>query len=151
MQDMKFVNVNRKGLSDVVGMTILIFMSIAAIVVVAIFVNSLINPVSLSAKIDCADLQMQGAIKINSVCYNRNTNETELMIQRSLDSEIYSLEFSISSDDNSAQFKCDSSCLNCRLLSNGETKRYYFATADPNSIAIKSGKCVLASADIADC
>jgi len=116
-----------------------------------VFVNQIVNPVSLSAKIDCADLQMKNAIKINSVCFNNNTKEVELFIERSLDSEFYSLDFSIGSESENLRFRCDSNCLNCRLLSNGESKKYFFAANGADFISIKSGNCVLASSNVKKC
>ncbi len=148
--------INKKGISTVVASVLLIMVSIVALTLVWTAIRPMIAT-SLSPQISCIELQSESAIKINSACYNNNTKELELLIERSQKSELSEIKFTISSDNNYRDFICSSNseiCANCQLPEKGETKKYFFLSnsqTPPSRITIKSDSCILDTKEIVLC
>ncbi len=148
-------NLNKKALSQVVTTILFVLVAIALIALLyAITINFLNKQVSLSPKISCIDLKINKRILITNVCYNKNSEELELTVQRSIsDDSLTSLDFSLDSSPSS-QWSCSSTCGNCEIPKAGETKTYYFSLTQeekPLEASISFSSCILDTKKVVDC
>ncbi len=146
-------NMNKKALSSVVSTMLIVLLAIASVSILAVAVNRFIkNDIQLSPKLSCIDLQTSG-IAIKSACYNSSSNSIQTAIFRPLsETEISSIDFTITTDSNSKKFQCGLSCGSCSLLSSGETRLYTIPTQEkPSKVSISTFSCILDSKEVGDC
>lgn len=149
----------KKAISDVIATVLLISLSVAAIGVLSAWIIPLVKEsANLSPTISCIDLKSSPPIKIKDACFNEETKEIEVTLQRiAKDITLSSLSFRIDSNSESFSFRCGdgSKCSSCRVLESGKVRTYFFSFSDfvsdvefswaiddcqMNSIEI-SGKC----------
>jgi len=109
-------------------------------------VQSIENPLP-SPEVSCTD-PLSSAIKIESVCRNKQNNEMRAKMQRTPDSpEVSLLSFELFNNNNATKWICGGSCSSCKVLQPGETRFYYFSTdeqlANDASLAISADECLL--------
>ena len=118
---------NRKGISSIVATTLFIFLSVVAVVIFYSTIRGMLEGPSLSPQISCLEMKSSSILKIESLCYNKQTSDLEARIKYSLDSgEIDTASFTLSTSEISKKYSCGASCANCKLPEKGETKIYYF-------------------------
>jgi len=115
--------INKKGLSEVIAITIIILLGIIAVSAVYVAVYPIID---LSPEISCAELSLTfpQPIEAKKACYNTATSQAELTIFRQTDHEIKTINFLFSTGE---KFYCGEDCSNVRIPEEGETQTYYFS------------------------
>ncbi len=133
---MKTIKQNKKALSDVVASVLLIILAISSIIIVWQVIKITINKTQLSP-----DLCLNPEIKIIKACYNSETNELEIALERKLpQQEINELDFALTLEDQTEIYTCSNNCNNCIILDSG-TKTYYFQQ-QADKVTIKYGNCL---------
>jgi hypothetical protein len=119
-----------KGLADIVAMTLLVLAVVAATYILFSYVNS--ARTELSPEISCFEIETDFPISFSEseTCINTETNEIQIGLTRKVSSAdlfIGSLDFYLSSDSDSSEFKCGPSCGGgCLILeATGNTETYY--------------------------
>ncbi|MEK6918407.1 MAG: archaellin/type IV pilin N-terminal domain-containing protein [Nanoarchaeota archaeon] len=138
---MTFLGDNR-GVSQIVTTVLLLFIVVALVSIVFVFVLNYSAPLSLSPQ-SCIDMQNNPPITVNSACYNSASDNVELMLSRGVDDySISSLKSSIIYDSHSSSWSCDPACSSCVILPTGLTKYYYIYSSDkPNSLELVINDC----------
>jgi hypothetical protein len=145
--------INKKGLSQVITSVFIILIVLASIGILFYSINKFIKP-ALSPEFSCIEAQINPPIKIQLVCYNNQTKDIEINLERSIDEKIpvFSMDFIIDTGDSSETFSCSQSCKNCIILNSGETKKYYFyQDKQPLTITTKISGCLLETKTIGFC
>jgi hypothetical protein len=143
---------NKRAVSDIVAIVLIISLSLIAVSLVFAYLKPLI--LDLSPEFDCTKAKLKQALKIESACYDPQTNDVVLEIERKFDKNIINrIDFSIQSLDNSNEkFYCGENCNGALLLNPGETKKYFFETSGiPSSISISVRGCFLDTSEIKQC
>lgn len=144
-----FTMKNKKAVSNIVSSIIIILLAITSISLIYLSINNFIKP-SLSPATSCIEMQIQQPISINSACFYKDSNQTQITItakQSNLDYN--SIQF-IFSNPSSQTYTCGPQCGNCQLLEKGTSKIYYFNTQQKN-IAVKINNCLLDQKEITEC
>jgi len=147
-------NLNKKGLSNLIGIVFLISMSLAGL---GIIFNAIaqIPEQSLSPALECTEFQLNPPLEINEACYNFSSGDIELIIQRSVfdDSQINDLDFLVSLNNRIISLSCGLSCGNdCKILNSGETKKYFLTVDEiPDEITMQINGCFIESSKISIC
>lgn len=145
-------NANRRAVSDIVVTVLLVLIGIAALSIVAVYINGTIKSVSLSPKLSCIDMQLQNVLKINRACYNSQTNEIEIAVQRAIaDFNLEKINFVIDKGVSSTSWVCQDTCSNCKIPEPGKQKTYYFLSEKADSVAVSIDSCILDQKELADC
>lgn len=139
-------SLSKKGISGTVGNVVLVLLAITAVWIFSLTLNEFLSSPSLSPGSSCLDLQFKNHITIESACYNSSLKEVNIVLKRDLEEfNISSLGFVIGfSDGNSRSWRCESSCLNCKILDLGNRKKYYFDVSDfgvPKEVSLLVNKC----------
>jgi len=138
---------NKKGLAGAVAVVMLMMIGITAISIVAMYYNKILenSGSQLAPAFSCLEMQTSETIKIKNACYNPQTNQTEIKIERSIkEFQIPYLDFLISSDDEESSWSCGPSCGNCVLPKTGQTKTLFFKTEKQQTeVTARISSCVL--------
>ena len=151
MQDL-----GRRGISGVVATVLLILLSMAAVGIIWVAISQFAKSPQLSPEVQCSSFQYGTTIYIERACYDATNNEVEITIKRGIsgDFDIQSLGFVIYSDKDSASWRCDKNCLDCKIVDLGNSKTYYFDVSGlgtPRSAALMANSCNAGSATIGSC
>lgn len=140
---------NKKALSNIIASLILILLSLVAVSMLWVTFNNLSTKIQMSPEINCFDIKIQPPIKINSACFNSEKNQIEIELKRNLEElQINSLGLIT----ETGEWKCSSSCGNCVILNEGETKTYFLeAETKPKEIIFKINECVVETESVGDC
>lgn len=123
--------INRNGISDIVAVSMIILLSVISITLVWNYIN--LTTLNLSPEISCTKSQINHFFNTQNICYNSQTKDIELTLSRDIkdSSKINLIEFTILYSDNSKdEFYCGQDCHGAKILSNGETKKYFFQVGD---------------------
>jgi hypothetical protein len=142
----------RKGISTVVAATIMILVSIIAIMLLWTPLKNLIEKPLLSPQLSCAEMKLIPLLKIESACFDEKSAEIKLKIRRSLDStEIPAIKFALASDGKTENWECSRNCGNCEILQPGETRFYYLPAeklSQGASLALYVEECAIDIKDV---
>jgi len=118
---------NKKSISDVVAEVFLITLAITAVGIVSSLILPMIkDKANLSPTLSCIDLGTFPPIAIRDACFNKQTKDIELTLQRiAKDINLASFTFIVRENQNVISFKCDGSCNNCEVLPSGKVKTYF--------------------------
>ena len=147
---------NKKGISGVVATVLLILLSMAAVGIIWAVISQFAKSPQLSPEVSCVNFQYGTTAYIERACYDSTKNEVEITIKRGIASEfdIQSLGFVIYSDKDSASWRCDKNCLDCKIADLGNRKTYYFDVSGlgkPGSAALMANSCNAGSVAIENC
>jgi archaellum component FlaF (FlaF/FlaG flagellin family) len=145
---------NKKALSGVIAVVLLISLSILAVGIISTYVIKSSKSVQLSPEYSCLDLKINEAIKIESACYNSNIKEIKTTIKRNINTDqISSIKFTHIAENKKEAWEVGGSCLNCKLPEQGESKLYNLAPSDFSSgeLIISSSSCELDRIKIKEC
>ena len=141
-------NLNKKGLSQMIGTIALVTLAIISVSLLFLSIRTHLEP-SYSPEYSCLQLELNSPLSITKSCFNEQTQDTEVTIQRSKSQFlINSIEFSI---DEIPISSCNSVCGSC-LIQNEETlKTYYFQSPQGKTLTLSSNGCKLQSKPISIC
>lgn len=144
---------SRRGMSTVVSTVLVIAISVILAVIVGYGIKQF-TEVSLGPATACTQLAINPSFSIQKVCYNSARKDLEITVHRSFDDR--SIEgFYIStqtSSGTSGKWSCTDACGTCTLLSNGETKTYYFGLDEmPLYAGLESNGCSLEQKPVENC
>mgnify|MGYP001558105253 CR=1 FL=1 len=142
---------NKKGLSQVVSVVIIILLAISSVSLVSLFVFKIINNPQFSPNTSCLSIKLDNLASVNSACYNNSSNETEIKISRKSDNDFFidSMELILSDGKDSKTWTC-SSCGSCEILGNGESK-VYFVEGSGSELSLKVNGCVVDTTSVGNC
>ena len=145
---MKKLIQNKKGLSEVIATLIMIMLSLIAISMVWITVQSLTKKIQFSPEISCLDIQTKMPLQISSACYNSETKETQFTIERNLENiNIENLYF-----QTNYKWCCGLNCPNCKILDKGTTKTYFLSEeTKPKDASVFIENCLVETRTVGDC
>lgn len=139
---------NNKAQSSVVVMMFLIILIIAAIALIAAQFDSFFQKAQLSPEISCPSVLASPPISIETACFNKSSNETQITIKKDLSNLTSTVLFAITSGSKTSSFSCGSENCDCTLPNEGESKTYYFPIKDSTEIMIRFATCNLATKEI---
>lgn len=144
-------NINKKGLSQIISVMLIIGLSLASISVLWVTIKELTNPDILLSEQTCLDYKINQPFSIIKACYNESSKELELNLEKKFDSEIKNIEFVVYDSQESSKYKCGESCNNCKLPS---TKRIYYFSLEqqPEKVSlVLEGNCVIETREVGGC
>lgn len=150
---MSTLKLNKRGISSVISTVLLIAI---AVVSAGLLWQVVSLNLDLSPEISCTDLKLNPSLEIKDVCYNAQTKQLQVIVDRSINSPAFtSLEFSVPSNTNAntLEWACGPSCGTCQILNNGESKKYFFSVPDitqTNSLTISANSCAIISTTLQD-
>lgn len=136
----------KRGVSQIITSALLIVISLASVLIISSFLFTYAESPSLSPAISCIEMQNLNALRINSACFNKETNEIEVILFRSSEAqELASVEFVLSRGEESQVYRCgEEVCSECILPVPGSSERYFFSPDSPEdvkTISISSASC----------
>lgn len=137
----------RKGLSTIVASLLVLVFSITLAVSVALLVTDTVRA-SLAPATNCALLQLNPPITIDTLFYDGESSTLTLTLTRSLTAPAFnSLQFNIASSSQSAGWICADICGACTLPASGESQTYTFTDVPEgsSSLSISADGCILFS------
>ncbi len=147
-------NLNKKGVSTLVSVVMMIVISLSLGVAFGSFVTGFIRT-SLSPEVaTCTQFNINIPLKIRGACINQQTNQIEITLERQFsDQKVNSIEFMVTTSQETLQWQCSQSCTDCSILNEGETKTYYLSQQIQGNarIVVKANGCAVDSADIIAC
>ena len=141
-------SINKKGLSDLLAVVLMIGMSAVALTLLGTFLFGLSEQTAQFAPaVSCFEMNS----KIESVCYKEQ--ELQIELKRGIGDEgINSFEFSIESSGNSNSYFCGEEC-SCIIPKIGETKilNYGFPTMPEKVTLFANKNCKLGTKKVVAC
>ena len=144
-------SMNKSGLSAVVATTLLIVLVIASASILYLTVNQLTKEPLESPQLSCPELQTTPPISIGNACYNSETKDTEIILNKITNQQINLIEFILDFKPERQNFKCDNECGNCKILTQNSKTYYINSETKPKEITIKTNECELETQKILDC
>ena len=144
---------NKKGISDVIAVTILLAMTITSLFLFGYFILDLSKETTqLAPAVSCLEMNS----KIESVCYDEEKTELKIELQRGLSDEgIKFFMFSVEAAGQSDSYYCGEKCEqgSCEIPGKGETKILYLNLETfPEKISlIANENCNLGKKEIKAC
>lgn len=145
---------NKRALSSVIAVVLLISISIIAVGIISTYVITSSKSIQLSPESSCLDLKINQALKIESVCYNSTIKEIKTTIKRNINTEqISSIDFTHISENKKEKWEVGGQCLNCKLPEQGESKLYNLAPSDfeGGELILSTSSCELDRKEIKEC
>ena len=143
-------SINKKGLSDLLAVVLMMGMSAVALTLLGTFLFGLSEQTAQFAPaVSCFEMNS----KIESVCYKEQEQELQIKLKRGLGDEgINSFKFSIESAGNSNSYFCGEEC-GCTIPEMGETKilSYEFDTMPEKATLFANKNCNLGEKEIKAC
>jgi hypothetical protein len=139
---------NKKAITPLVSTIMIIGIAIILVSVAGILIINAVRKPLLSPAVSCNELLSSSSVKIDDICYNEQTNELRVEIQRPLNSlELNSLSFELTNSGKTMKWTCGTGCSYCLVLQPGETKFYYLSPgeqmASDASLAISAEECLI--------
>jgi len=155
MQNKLNKKINKKGISEVVAVVLIILISIVAISILFVVVRQQLD---FSPQLSCTELQIKQVFGIKDACLDEASGKVITTLKRSFDdTQINSIGFTISfANEEKINSICDGpfglSCgSDCLIPKAGETKKFYLditGQSNPESLLIKANGCVLQNTEI---
>lgn len=147
---------NKRGLSSVVGVVLIIFLSAISITLIGLEINKMIQSPSFSPKVNCLEYQSQKVVNIRTVCYSDLNKEIVLSLQRKEGYEVEGISFVYSQGETYKSWICDGkTCGGCKMPEAGSVKNYFLtgiASLPENSkLTVIVDNCEVDSKKIAYC
>ncbi len=147
---------NKKALSSVIAVVLLISISILAVGILSTYVIKSSKSIQLSPESSCLDLKINQALKIESVCYDSKLaiKEIKTTIRRNINTEqISSLSFTHIIENKRERWEVGGTCANCKLPEQGESKVYNLAPSDfeGGELILSTSSCELDRKEIKPC
>lgn len=146
---------NKRAVAEVVSTTLIILLAVAAVALMAFFINRLVSTPQLSPAFSCYDWSLSPPIAIQKACYNVQSGDVEITIlRRGSNDQIDSLNFALNGNEVS-NWQCGATCGTCSLPLAGQAKTYYSNL--PNfdirnvSVSISANKCQIAKKQLVSC
>ena len=76
---------NKKALSQIIATILILIITIIAFSVLSIIIINTTKTVSLSPQLSCFNLKTKQILSIEKVCYNQQTHDIEISINRKID------------------------------------------------------------------
>lgn len=139
---------NKKAMSEVVSTLILVLLGLTATSLVWLTVDKVIERVQYSPELNCLDILTANPAQIKSACYNSETNETQVTIERNFNElQIKNIYFKTNS-----KWCCGENCPGCLILTPGATKTYFLdEETKPEEITLVLESCTIQTKDVGDC
>ncbi len=117
-------NLNKKGLADIVAVSLLIMLSVAAVALVFGIVNNL--TVGLAPAFECTQNQLNG-MRIESACVNEVEDVVEVVVHRPPRADgAQTLSFTVNSGTDEVNYACGGEvCGSCYVIEELMTNTYY--------------------------
>ena len=150
---------NKKAISPVIAVVLIVLISIASVSILSFYLIRISEkPSDLAPKVvSCIEIQ-QSPPKIQSACMNSQTNRLEVAVKRSpIDEYTAILGFFVESTGQTDVYECGASCSGkCTLPAEGSTKKYYFDISydlvpDEVRLYVNSNDCEVDSVNIVPC
>ena len=134
----------------------IILLSITAITTIGILLKKTSNQILTSPEFSCFDIKIEPLIKIEKNCYDSQTKELRIEIERTLkkrEIKIDSLGFVVDyeADKKTDNFLCADSCSNCETLTQGRKIYYFGLEQKPKKVIIKINNCVVETKEVSEC
>lgn len=145
---------NKNGISSTIAVVMLILIASISVALISVYIINSSKSIQLSPESSCLDLKLSTALKIESACYNKETNEVKVIVSRNINTEQLSkIDFAILSSDKIEKWEVGGSCLNCRLPEQGESKIYDLdsTSIEQRTIILFIDGCELDKKDIPAC
>ena len=144
--------INKKAVSQVVTAVLLILIAVVAVTAIGAVIIKLTSNSQLSPETSCSIIQIKKPVEISKACYNQNTQEIEAILKRTSENIVVgSIDFIANSQTQSSTWTCDSSCIECNILKQEQTKKYYLISEKPATLTINVNNCKVETVDIKDC
>lgn len=139
-------SLNKKGLAEIVSASLIILVSITAIVLMFGIVSNFTT--QLSPEISCSEARINPPVSLIKTCQN-DENKLEVTLDRLTNTPISNLQFRIDSSSNSVSYGCGQSCgISCSLQDPLEIKKFYLditTIQNPSQLILSVDGCLMAT------
>lgn len=149
---------NKKGLSEIVSVVLLLMLTVAAVSFLFGIFNNLLAP--LAPQYNCIEGQINGDFEITQACYN-DEQQVVFTLKRSFaaESQVNYIEFTVTSNEDSVKYGCGArsnfECGTCVLPAFGQEREYTLTTESlsgpPLLVSASAETCLLNVQDITPC
>ena len=149
-------SLNKKALSDIIATISLILLAILAVGILGFTINKVISNAQLSPQMSCLEMKTSPPIEIIKSCYNSLSPDQDLQItlKRKISTNIFSLDFIVSSASESSRWAVGGTCADSMLLEPGQTETYLIgpvSIAENSKISVEVDNCLLETKTIREC
>jgi FlaG/FlaF family flagellin (archaellin) len=134
---------NKCGVSDVIATVLIIVFAITAVGILGSVVLKIVQLPQLAPENNCAQISIDRPVRITKVCYNTETSELEVNLNRK-NFEVYSLEFILDGE----KFSCD--CESCSILLKNSYSTYYFSE-NSEEVSLIINNCMVETKNVEQC
>jgi hypothetical protein len=148
---------NKKGLSNVVAVVLMVLLAVGSASLVSVIITKLVGDTErqLSPGFSCIDMQTGDPFELLNACRDFKESEIEIRIKRGLNfGEITSINFVISSGIETTTWIAGKGCDNCELPPIGGVETYFFPFANPENqkgVKLYVGSCEIDTRVINNC
>lgn len=145
------MQINKKAMSNIVTVVILILVSLTALAIIGVLINNLIQKnLQMSPEILCLNENTKPQIILKSACYDSVNKDIIINIIRNSEKpKVTLLEFLLNFEKESQKFSCQ--CANCKILKIGEKNYYITSETKPKTVTLLANKCLIGLKEITDC
>ncbi len=143
-------SINKKGLSEIIAVVMMIGMSVVALTLLGTFLFNLVGETAqLAPAVSCLEMTS----KMESACYDGPNLELQIKLKRGLgDKGITSFKFGVESAGTTNSYSCGEEC-GCIIPEMGETKilSYGFSTMPDKLTLFANENCNLGTKKVIAC
>ncbi len=127
--------VNRRGLSEIIGASLLVLLALTASFGVFYYVKDSVD-ISSSPEVSCFDLNLESTFEFGSSCLDEDLGEIQTTVFHSQnDFGIKNIEFIFSGGGETiSRWGCGENHETCSLANHGTSKKYYFSEANAGAV-----------------
>jgi len=151
------LKMNKKAISPVIAVTLIIIISIVSASILAVYVIRLAEKPAQFAPSVVSCIDMKSPPQIKSSCINQNDNRLEVTIDRSpIDDYTIILGFVVEGPAETEVYECGLSCEGSCIIQNpGQEKTFYFDISNQNpnkvNIYVNDNNCKIDESNIINC
>jgi hypothetical protein len=149
--------INNKAVANIVATVSILLLTIVLVSILSANLDQFLATPQLAPAMSCLEMQTSFPLSIQKVCYNPIENQTEITVNRKLDtSQIIEFDFLLTHDaETSVWCVGEDRCETCDLQPEGQTKTYYLKeildTSKNNKVGIVLDNCLIQTKPINPC
>lgn len=143
---------NKKALSGVVSVLIMVLISILAVTIMWVAIRELTRPETILAPKSCIDFQINMPYELEGTCYNSENQEVVITMAKKYDKyKVDNINFLIDNRTKTSTWCCGEDCQNCKLPTTIPKQYFLPFTEKPLSVTLEISGCTLETKNIRDC
>ena len=99
----------------------------------------------------CLDMQTKQSVYLLNTCYNQSANNLAVTLTKTDETPLSSIIFKLDFDNETLNWQCDSNCVGCKILDQGDKTYHLFPDRIPQRVTVLANDCDIGAKEVSSC